>query len=329
MSLESTWMGLKLDSPLVAGASPLSEHLDVGRRLEDAGISALVMHSLFMEQIQRDQRDLMELEGHEQSYAEALSYFPDPGEYRLGPEEYLEKVASLSRLLDIPVVGSLNGTLKGPWSRYGRLIQQAGAQALELNIYHLPLLGQISGSEVEQRVLGVVQQVVDGVDIPVSVKMTYFHSSPVYLARRIADTGAQGLTLFNRIFHPDIDLEALEIVPRLHLETPANLSIRLLWAAARWGRVDASLAITGGVRSGEDVLRSVMAGADVCQMTSILLEKGPDVVTAIRKRVVDWMEEHDYESIDVMRGSMSLLRCPDPEAFERGNYMKTLQTWRP
>ncbi len=328
MNLDSRWLGLSLSSPLVAGASPLSDSVDMCRRLEDHGIAAIVMHSLFMEQIAREADAMDALQAHHHAHAEASSYLAEPIDFALGPDEYLEQVRKLKAALGVPLIGSLNGTVTGDWTHHARLIEEAGADGLELNLYYLPLAGE-PPAEVERRHLDVLAAVEAEVSIPVAVKLNFFFTSPVYMAQRLASHGAAGLVFFNRIFHPHLDVVDLEVRPDLQLRQRSSLSLRLLWIAAAFEQVECDLALSGGVVECEDVLRALMAGAHCVQMTSALLAHGPGHVRDLTFALRRWMEENDYESVEQMRGSLSVARSPDPEAYERANYMRTLNTWEP
>jgi len=330
MDLTTTCMGLTLRNPLVVGASPLSDDVGMVRALEDAGAGAVVMHSLFMEQLAWEQDAMLrDVVAHEHGFAEALTYAPEPVGYALGPEEYLEQVARLKAAVDIPVIGSLNGTHTGDWTHYAALIEQAGADGLELNVYYLPLDGAEPPDAVEERFLSVLAAVRAEVSIPVSMKLTSFFSSPIHLARRLEKAGATGFALFNRLFPADIDIDELEIHATLHLSDPFILGVRLLWLAAMFGQVEASLAVSGGVHETSDVIKAVMAGASTVQMASVLLRRGPKHLARLHRELRAWMEEHEYAALSELHGSMSRQRCPDPDAWERGNYLRTLQQWRP
>jgi dihydroorotate dehydrogenase (fumarate) len=328
MDLSSRYLGLTLPHPVMAGASPLSHDLDAVRRLEDAGAAAIVMHSLFEEQITRDELGMVHnIEVHENAHAEALSYFPAADDFALGPSRYLEQIHRTKAAVRVPVIGSLNGTTPEGWLSYAGQIQQAGADALELNFYHVATDPRESGAAVERRLLDVVRAVKQHVTIPVAVKLSPFFSSVSHVAHQLDEAGADGLVLFNRFYQPDIDPEMLEAVPRLQLSTPDELTLRVRWLAILSGRVRASLAVTGGVHSGLDALKAVMAGADGVQMVAALLHHGPAHLKSVVRDLAQWLVEHEYESLGQARGSMSLAKCPDPEAFERGNYMRILQTW--
>lgn len=326
LDLSTTYLGLNLPHPVMPGASPMAQDLDTVRRLEDAGAAAIVMHSLFEEQISQEQlATIHHVEAHTESFAEALSYFPRPGEFATGPEQYLEQVSRVKAAVGVPVIASLNGATVGGWVEYARRIQQAGADALELNVYFLATNPEETGGAVEGRALDVLRSVRQAVTIPVAVKLSPFYSSVANLAADLTKAGADGLVLFNRFYQPEIDIEDLEVVPRLDLSTSAELLLRLRWLAVLFGRVRASLAVTGGVHSAADVIRAIMAGADAVQMVSALLMRGPQYLRTVLAEIESWMEAHEYESLRQMRGSMSLTHCPDPQAFERGNYIRVLQ----
>jgi dihydroorotate dehydrogenase (fumarate) len=329
MNLSTTYLGLRLPHPLMPGASPLVDDLDMVKRLEDAGAAAIVMHSLFEEQLTLEQFGAIEsLDAHEESFAEALSYFPRPEEYALGPDTYLERVQLIKRTVSVPVIGSLNGVTPSGWTDYARLIQQAGADALELNVYYLATNTADTADSVERRLHEIIRLVKGAVSIPVAVKLSPFYSAFAHLGEELDTAGVDGLVLFNRFYQPDIDVEELEAVPRLQLSDSSELLLRLRWLAILHGHVRASLAVTGGVHTFLDAIKAVMAGADAVQLVSAILQKGPDVLRKIREQMAQWLDEHEYESLDQMRGSMSLQRCPDPAAYERANYMRVLQSWR-
>jgi dihydroorotate dehydrogenase (fumarate) len=328
MDLTTTYLGFTLPHPLMPGASPLVDDLDTVKRLEDAGAAAIVMHSLFEEQIAREAAGL---DGHrlahEDAFAEARSYFPAPADYALGPDAYLEQIRRIKAAVGVPVIASLNGTTAAGWVDYARQIEQAGADALELNVYYVATDPRETGAEVERRLLEVVRSVKERIRIPLAVKLSPFFSSLPHLAHQLDALGADGLVLFNRFYQPDIDPEALEAVPRLHLSTSADLLLRLRWLAILAGRVRASLAATGGVHTGLDALKAVMAGAHAVQLVAALLQRGPAYLRVVRDELARWLDEHEYDSLRQAQASMSLERCPDPAAFERGNYMRILQSW--
>ena len=329
MDLTTRYLGLKLDSPLMPGASPLADSLDVVRRLEDAGASAIVMRSLFEEQITREMTgNVYAVESHAESFAEAVSYFPTPSEFSLGPDEYLDQLRCIVEAVRIPVIGSLNGITVRGWLDYALQIQEAGADALELNVYYLPTDPAEESAAVERRTLEIVRVVKGALRIPVAVKLSPFFSSLPHFVRQLEATGADGIILFNRFYQPDIDAENLEAEPRLHLSDPSELLLRLRWLAIVAPSVKIPLAISGGVHSGLDAIKSVMAGASAVQVVSALLRKGPEHLRTLRVEMQRWMQEHEYQSLEQMRGSMSLARCPDPNAFSRANYMRILQSWR-
>jgi dihydroorotate dehydrogenase (fumarate) len=327
MNLATSYMGFELPHPLVPGAGPFVDSLDTVRRLEDAGAPMIVMHSLFEEQVAREEVNLTRsIETPKDSYAEALSYFPEPEDFVLGPEDYLEQIRKIKAAVAVPVLGSLNGTTEGGWLRYARLIEQAGADGLELNLYELALdLGE-TGAAVERRGLEVVRAVKGSVKIPVAVKLSPFYSSIGNFARRLDEEGADALVLFNHFYQPDIDVEEQELL-RVNLSSPTELLLRVRWIGALSGRIRASLAATGGVHTAVDVVKAVMAGAHATQMVSALLQHGPDYLRQVRDDLARWLEEHEFESLRQMQGSMNLLRCRDPGAYQRANYIRLLQSW--
>jgi dihydroorotate dehydrogenase (fumarate) len=329
MDLTTVYLGMALPHPLMPGASPLVDDLDTVRRLEDAGAAAIVMHSLFQEQIVEDElRRHVHLAAFEQSSPEALSYFPGSSEFELGPEEYLEHVARLKKAVRIPVVASLNGTSRESWVEYARLIEQAGADALEVNCYFLATDPMENGDDVERRTIEVAEAVRNSVKIPVAIKLSPFYSAFANLARSLDEAGVDGIVLFNRFYQPDIDIENLEIRPSLHLSDSSELLLRLRWLAILAGRVNASLITSGGVHTATDAIKAVMAGADAVQMVSAILRHGPEHIAVVRDGMKRWLEAHEYESLAEARGSMSHKHCPDPAALERANYMRILQSWR-
>lgn len=327
IDLSTTYLGLSLRTPIVASASPLSHEIDGIRRLEDAGASAVVLYSLFEEQLRQEEAELeLHLSEGTDSFAEAASFFPQPGEFRLGPEGYLNHIRRAKEAVHIPIIASLNGSSVGGWTRYARQIEQAGADALELNIYHLATDPEISSSGVEQRYLDIVEAVKSVVSIPVAVKIGPFFSNMANMARRFDEAGADALVLFNRFYQPDINLEELEIEPNVLLSTPQALRLPLTWIGILYGSIRANLAGTSGVHGAEDVIKLLMVGADVTMLCSALLRSGIGQLRRIEDGVVEWMEKHEYESARQMRGSMSQLRCPNPSAFERAQYMKAVKS---
>jgi dihydroorotate dehydrogenase (fumarate) len=321
---------MDLKNPIVPSASPLSEKIDNLKRMEDAGAAAVVMHSLFEEQINEESHALDHyLSYGGESHAEALHYFPEAHEYKVGPEGYLHLVREAKERLGIPVIGSLNGVSSGGWIDYAKRIQEAGADALELNIYYMPTKIDMTGADVEKMYVDIVTDVKKSVTIPVAVKISPFFSSMANMAKKLVDAGADGLVLFNRFYQPDFDLEQLEVVPHLVLSNSFEHRLPLRWIAILYGRLDVDFALTRAVSSHEDVLKSLMAGAKVAMMTSEILRNGIGRIGEILTDLEKWMEEKEYESVKQMQGSMSQIRCPEPTAFERANYMKVLHAWRP
>jgi dihydroorotate dehydrogenase (fumarate) len=328
MDLSTTYLGFPLPHPLIPGASPMVDNLDTVKRLEEAGAAAIVMHSLFEEQIVREQlTTIHHMEIHADSHAEALSYFPRSSEFVLGPEQYLEQINRIKDAVDVPVIASLNGMTPGGWIDYARLIESAGADALELNVYYLATDPGETAAAVERRTLEMLNAVRQAIAIPVAVKLSPFFSSLSHFAAEIEAAGVDGLVIFNRFYQPDIDVEALDVASHLELSSSSELRLRLRWLAILSSQLQTSLAITGGVHTGVDAIKAVMAGADAVQMVSALLRRGPEYLRTVRDEMVHWMEDHGYESLHQMRGSMNLARCPNPAAFERSNYIRMLQEW--
>ncbi len=329
MNLATNYLGLKLKHPLMPGASPMVDNLDIVRRLEDAGASAIVMHSLFEEQVALEERAYAHhVTRHEESFNEATTFLPDPDDFSLRPDDYLEQVRRIKETVDVPVIASLNSTSPGGWVEYAKLMQNAGADALELNFYFISTSPRESGGDVLARAVEVLTAVKATIGIPVALKLSPFFSSLPHFAENLVLHGADGLVLFNRFYQPDIDIEALEVVPTLRLSDSSELTLRLRWLAILSASVTTSYAVTGGVHTAEDAIKSIMAGAHAVQMVSALLKRGPEWLGGVLKDMTDWLEVHEYESIDQLRGSMSLRHCPDPAAFERANYMRILQGWR-
>jgi dihydroorotate dehydrogenase (fumarate) len=330
MNLTTNYLGMVLKNPIVASSSPLSHTVDSIRRLEDAGAAGVVMYSLFEEQIGFDSYYIdYHLTQGTDSYAESISYFPDMQSYNVGPDEYINLIRRAKEAVDIPVIGSLNGASVGGWTDYAALIEEAGADALELNIYYLPTSTQISGIEVETLYLDILSSVRQVVTIPVAVKISPFFSSIPNMARRLSDAGAEGLVLFNRFYQPDFDLEKLEVAPRLALSSSEELRLPLRWVAILYGSVTADLAITSGIHTSHDVIKGLMAGARVTMMASELLQNGVRRIGQVLTELSAWLNEHEYESVVQMIGAMSQKHCAEPAAFERANYMKTLDSYRP
>ena len=329
IDLSTTYLGLKLKNPLVASASPLSEKLDSARRLEDAGVSAIVMYSLFEEQVIRESLELdhyLSLGTH--TYAEAITYLPDVGRYSLGPEAYVENVYRLKQATAIPIIGSLNGVSTGGWIQYAQQIEQAGADAIELNIYYLPVDPILTGAELENTYVTLVRDLRSQVKIPIAVKLSPFFTSMPNMARKLVDAGADGLVLFNRFYQPDFDLDELEVVPNLQLSTSTELRLPLRWIALLYGRVQTDYALTSGVHTSLDMLKAMMAGASVTMVASEFLKNGIERATEMLDGMLSWMEENEYESVMQMKGSMSAQAVAQPNAFKRTNYMKVLSSYK-
>jgi dihydroorotate dehydrogenase (fumarate) len=329
MNLSTRYLGLDLKNPLVPSAGPLSHTLDGMKRLEDAGASAIVMYSLFEEQIAHEAAELYHyLSYGTESFAESLTYFPEAQQYNLGPEEYVELLHSAKKALGIPVIASLNGISVGGWINIARKLQEAGADALELNVYYIPTDPELSGVEVEDRYVEVLGAVKRTVTIPVAVKLSPFFSAFAHFAKRLDVAGADALVLFNRFYQPDIDLERLEVTPSVILSTPQAMRLPLRWIAILHKRLRANLAATSGIHTAEDVLKMLMVGADVTMLCSALLKHGPGHIRTILNDLERWMTEHEYVSVKQMKGSMSQQSLADPAAFERANYMKALNTFQ-
>ena len=323
MDLSTSYLGLALRNPLVASASPLSNSVDGVRRLADAGVGAVVLYSLFEEQLRREAAENARLaEAGTESFAESLTYFPRPSEFRTGPEAYLNHIRKAKEAVDIPIIASLNGATLGGWTQHAKQMEQAGADAIECNIYFIPTDPNVPGSEVEMTYIDILRAIKIAVHIPVAVKLSPFFSNMANMAMRLDQTGANGLVLFNRFYQPDIDLEELELKPNILLSTPQALRLPLTWIGILYGRVKANLAATSGIHRPEDVIKLLMAGADVTMLCSSLLRNGVNHVRHVERGVVEWMESHEYESVRQMQGCMSQIRCPDPSAFERAQYMR-------
>jgi dihydroorotate dehydrogenase (fumarate) len=328
MNLTTNYLGLKLRTPLVPAASPLSENIDDIKKMEDAGASAVVLYSLFEEQLRQDRAELNQsMEQGTESFAEALTYFPEPESYNLGPEEYLKHIALAKKSVRIPVIASLNGSSAGGWTSYAKQIQQAGADALELNIYYIPTDMKLSASDVEQIYLDILKAVKKEVTIPVAVKLSPFFTNFAGMAGKLDDAGANGLVLFNRFYQPDIDLETLEVKPNILLSTPMAMRLPLRWIAILHGRLHANLAATSGIHRATDALKMLMAGADVTMLCSVLLRHGIPQIGVIEREMTAWMQEHEYESVAQLKGSLSQKKCPAPTAFERAQYMRALSSY--
>ena len=329
MDLTTTYMGLKLKNPLVPGAGPLTGEVDSIRKLEDAGAAAVVLHSLFQEQLEHDAIELdYHLEHGTESYVEATSYFPQVDEFRLGPEDYLEHIAKTKQAVGIPVIASLNGVSPAGWGDLAKQMEQAGADALELNVYYVAADTDLTSQQVEDRYVDVLKAVKRQVKIPVAMKLSPFFSATAAMVKRLDQAGADGLVMFNRFYQPDFDLEALEVTPALQLSTRFEIRLPLRWIAISRPWLKCSIAASSGVHSAEGVTKYVMAGADAVQLCSVLLEKGPSVLSNILADFKAWGDEHEYESVEQMKGSMSQHSVASPMAFERANYMKALSSYK-
>jgi len=330
MNLTTEYLGFKFPHPFFPGASPLADDLDSVRRLEDAGAAAIVMRSLFEEQISQEQMAMHQYtDFHRECFAEAGSFFPDLQDFRLGPDAYLEQLQRIKKAVRVPVIASLNGTTLSGWIDHARLLEQAGADALELNIYVVGAAPSVSATDLENRTVELVRAIKRTVDIPVAVKLTPFYTSLSHFVQRLESAGADGLVLFNRLFQPEIDIDALEVHRSLRLSTSNELPLRLRWLGILSPQFGGSLAVSGGVHTAADAARAIMTGAHGVQMVSALLTSGPQYLAQVLVDFAEWMEEHEYDSVDQLRGSLNLKACPDPSAYERANYMLMLQTWRP
>lgn len=329
VDLKTTYLGLELKNPLVASASPLSEKVETVQKLEEAGVSAVVMYSLFEEQIIKESLELDHfLTYNTNSYAESLTYLPDLGRYSLGPEAYVEHLSNVKKAVDIPIIGSLNGVSTGGWIDYAKKIQDAGADALELNLYYLPTDLELSSSKLETAYVTLVQDIRGKIDLPIAVKLSPSFTALPHFAKRIVEAGTNGLVLFNRFYQPDFDLEALEVVPNLSLSTSDELRLPLRWIAILSDKIEADFALTSGVHSAEDIVKAMMAGAKIAMSTSALLSGGLGTANNLVTDLETWLVEHEYESIQQMQGSMSQGAVAEPAALERANYMKVLQSYR-
>jgi dihydroorotate dehydrogenase (fumarate) len=331
MDLSTTYLGLNLKSPLIVGAAaPLTEDIDNLKRMEDAGAAAVVLHSLFEEQIRGER---LELHHHSEygthSFAEALSYFPEPEVFHVGSEEYLNHIRQAKEQTDLPIIASLNGSTMGGWTNYAQQIQEAGADALELNIYAIPTDIYTPAATIEEGYLEIVRSVRSAVSIPLAVKLSPYFTSLGHMAKQLSDSGANGLVFFNRFYQPDINIEELEVQPHVLLSTPQDLRLPMRWIAILYGRIQADLVATSGVHKAGDVLRMLMAGARATQLVSVLLRHGIGHLKAIEEDLIDWLDEHEYHSVRQLQGSMSQIHCPDPTEFERAQYMKAVQTYKP
>ena len=326
IDLSTSYLGLNLATPLVASASPLSRDLDGVRRLEDAGASAVVLYSLFEEQLRQEEVDLdYHLHAGTESFAESITFFPQASEFHTGPEGYLKHIRKCKASVKIPIIASLNGSTLGGWTKFAAEIEKAGADAIECNIYSIATNPVLSGADIENMYLEIMQAVKATVTIPVAVKLSPFFSNLANMAQRLDQAGADALVLFNRFYQPDINLQELEIQPNVLLSTPQSLRLPLTWIGILFGRVKTNLAATGGVHNAEDVVKLLMVGADVTMLCSSLMRHGINHVRHVQRELREWMEEHEYESVQQMQGSMSQQKCPDPAAFERAQYMHAVK----
>ena len=327
MNLSTKYLDLDLSSPIVPSASPLSQNLDNIKLMEDNGAGAVVMHSLFEEQIDINSIEIEHYLTHgAESFGEALSYFPEMDSYEVGPETYLDNIRKAKEMVDMPVIASLNGVSNGGWVKYARLMEEAGADALELNIYFIPTNPNISSFEIEDIYLKTLHEVCKRVKIPVAVKFGPFFSSIPNIAKKMTEQGAKGLVMFNRFYQPDLDIENFEVIPNLVLSTSDDLRLPLRWTAILYGHIKSDFAITGGVHTGEDVVKGILSGATVTMMAAELLKKGIPRLNEVTEELLSWMDKHEYESVTQMRGAMSQRNIKEPAAFERANYMKVLQS---
>ncbi|WP_392482829.1 dihydroorotate dehydrogenase-like protein [Nostoc sp. C110] len=330
MDLTTTYMGMKLRSPFVPSASPLSEDIDNIQRMEDAGAAAVVMHSLFEEQLRLERYELHHhLTQGTESFSEALSYFPNSASFRVGPETYLEHIHKAKQTVSIPIIASLNGSSVGGWTNYAKQIQQAGADALELNIYYVPTDIELTSNEIEQTYIDILCAVKAAVTIPIAVKLSPYFTNMANMAKRLDEAGADALVLFNRFYQPDINLNLLDVEPNVLLSTPQSMRLPLRWIAILYGRIHADLAATSGIHKGDDALKMLMAGAKITMLCSVLLRHGINHIRVIEQEMREWMQKHEYESVEQMQGSMSQKHCPNPSAFERAQYMRSLATYKP
>ncbi|MBD2439274.1 dihydroorotate dehydrogenase-like protein [Nostoc sp. FACHB-110] len=330
MDITTTYMGMQLRSPFVPSSSPLTQEIDNIKRMEDAGAGAVVMHSLFEEQLSMESYELHHhLTYGTESFAESLTYFPELDRFRIGPEEYLELIQKAKESVHIPIIASLNGSSLGGWIGYARLLEQAGVSALELNTYYVQTDTELTAAEIEQSYVNMVHTVKSSVNVPVAVKLSPYFTNMANMAKRLALAGADALVLFNRFYQPDINLETLEVEPNVLLSTPQDIRLSLRWIAILYDRINADLAATSGIHNAHDVLKMLMAGANITMLCSVLLRQGINHIRCIEEEMRQWMEKHEYASVRQLQGSMSQKHCPNPSAFERAQYMKALRTYKP
>ena len=329
MDLKTKYLGMTLRSPIVVSASPLSEYTQNIKMMEDAGAGAVVLYSLFEEQIRLEQQELhYHTTTGTESFAESLSFFPEPSEYKLGPEEYLQHIQDAKKAVDIPIIASLNGSTIGGWTEYSKEMEKAGADAIELNVYYIPSDPGLSGSNVEQTYIDILRSVKSAVDIPVSIKLSPFFSNMANMAERLDDAGANGLVLFNRFYQPDIDLEEFEVTPNVQLSTSQAMRLPMRWIAILKDKIAADLAATSGIHTGVDVVKMLLVGANVTMLCSALLKHGIFHIQNVEKHLVEWMEQNEYNAVEEMIGAMSQQKSSDPSAFERAQYMKALTYYK-
>ena len=325
MDITTNYLGLALKNPLIASASPLSKKIDNIKRIEDTGMGAVVLYSIFEEQITHESKALNHfLTRYTDSHAEALTYFPDLGDYNIGPDSYLEHISNAKQAMDIPIIASLNGISKGGWTSYAKKIAESGADALELNMYYLATDPNLDSQTLETTYLDLVKEVSSEIPIPTAIKISPFFTSIAHFASKCVQAGAKGLVFFNRFYQPNLDIEALEVVPSLELSTPTDLLLPLRWIAILYNRLDVDFALTSGIHHGTDIVKAMMVGAKVAMVASELVAKGIERASGLLVEMKNWMEEHEYESVQQMRGSMSQKSVQEPAAFERANYMKAL-----
>ncbi len=329
VDLATTYMGMRLKNPIVPSASPLSASLDNIKRMEDAGAAAVTLHSLFEEQIEFQAEALTHfLERGTESFAEALTYFPATHEYRREPDDYVEHIRKAKEAVGIPIIASLNGVSPGGWTGYAKRFEEAGADAVELNVYFIPTNPHLMSYDVEDLYVKLLKDVKKHVSIPVAMKLSPYFSAMPHVASMLDAEGANALVLFNRFYQPDLDIEALDVTPNLQLSTPVEMRLPMRWIAILYGRIDCSMALTSGIHTSDDVIKAVMVGADVANICSVLLKEGIGKINDLLLGVTTWLEEHEYESIEQMKGSMSHKSVPEPAAFERANYMKVLNSYK-
>jgi dihydroorotate dehydrogenase (fumarate) len=329
IDMKTNYLGLELEHPLIVGASPLGDTLDGVRRAEDAGAAAIVFRSIFEEQLDTESMaTFAALESHAEMYAEATHFMPEPTEFKVGPEQYFESIRRAKGAVRIPIIGSLNGTSLGGWLKYASAIEEVGADALELNVFDVPMNERVSGADIERETVEMVRELRNQIRIPIAVKLSPFHTSLPHFASALQEAGADGLVLFNRFFEPDIDIENLEVITEMRLSSSSELLLRLRWLAILSGMLQKTrVAVTGGVHTANDAIKAVMCGASAVQIVAGVLKHGPERLRTIRSEMHGWLVEHEYESLESMRGCMNILRAPSPNVYSRANYMRILQTW--